>query len=70
MNTNEKNQVNQEIGTYKSEIYYLYRKYSMRVVRKKMNEIIMDSRMITHKQATRVRTLYNSEVQALLEEFI
>lgn len=56
-------------GKRKKEIIEILKSFNCKTVRKEMIETIMDLRNVPEKEARDTKTLYPSEVEAVLKKF-
>jgi hypothetical protein len=66
---NTQMQYNHLKATRKSELQELLKGFSKRIVRKEIQEVIVDVRNVSIKEAKDIKTLYPSEVQEVLNRF-
>lgn len=69
MNVNQPMPVTKVAGKRKSEMFKILSVFSEETVRKEMIETIMISRNVPEKEAKDVKTLFPSEVEAVLKKF-
>lgn len=69
MNANQTTVTTKVAGKRKSEMFKILSVFSEETVRKEMIETIMISRNVPEKEAKDTKTLFPSEVEAVLKKF-